>query len=540
MRETEAREKIGAMLKSKGDAFDIYMLMNESPVYCRCGTAVVVRVVEDQWFIDYGNEKWKSSAREALAGVNVLPAPSRNALASAIEWIGMRAVARAQGLGTRFPLDSSKIIESLSDSSMYMPFYTIANMIKNLDEEQLVPEFFDFVILGIGKRDEVSKKTGIGEMVLKKCSESFGYWYNETSRHSGPDLIFNHLTMFLFNHAAVLPKEKWPRQIVVNGVVLSEGEKMSKSIGNITPLIDGIAKFGADPLRIVVVAGADLMSDADYSEEALGGVRERFEYLNGLIRELDSAETGELMHIDYWLYSKLNRKIGAVTEAMELLELRDAITKVLYDSVIEIKQYKARGGRNRIVLRDYLSAVSLMLQPVAPHISEEFWHLLGNETFASTERWPASDREMINEKAESSEEMVNGTISDVKAVIDLFVRKGGKKPSRISIVVADEWKREASKALSEERDYGKAMERIKKIEGINIEDAAKYLGALSKKMPKGNAPVLSQEEEFRVYNESLDYVSSSLGVRVIVEREKDSASERAGRSMPMKPGIDIS
>lgn len=538
MDEPAARERVRAELMGRGDAFEIYVLQN-APVYCRCGYEVVVKVVEDQWFIDYGNKEWKAQTKKVLKGMRLLPEKTRNAFDAAADWIDLRAVARSQGLGTRFPLDNTKIIESLSDSTAYMSFYTISNIARDIPPEKLKPEFFDFVFRGAGDANAVAASTGIDYATIKKCRESFDYWYRETSRHSGPDLIYNHLTMYIFNHVAVFDKPFWPKQIVTNGMVLSEGEKMSKSLGNIVPLADALQKYGADPSRINIIAGAELSSDSELSNDAVKGIGERLEFLYNSIMGLDRLGSGELKRIDYWLYSRLNRKAEAATQAMEGMELRSAYTGVLYDSVLELRRYLARGGENGIALKDFLSSVVLMLQPVAPHVSEEMWHALDNATFASTEKWPVSNREMINEKVEMGEELVDSTIEDAKQVMALMQKKSGKKAKELRVIVASDWKRKLVNALAKEKKVEKALKDVEKDTAVDKEAAAKMVGMLAKKLNEIRGVETTQQEEFDSIEEASGYISKQLGCDVVVELEAKSKSQRASRAMPMKPSLDI-
>ncbi len=546
--EPEAREKIRRSLIESGNGFGIYVLVN-SPVYCRSGHSVVVKVVDNQWFLNYGDKAWKEKVAAMFPEINVLPEKSRKVFESAIEWIDLRAVARAQGLGTVFPIDKSYIIESLSDSTIYMSLYTIMPFIRNIPAEKLTPEFFDFVLLGKGDADSLSKVQGIDYDLLKKSRESFEYWYKDTSRHSSPDLIFNHLTMYVYNHVAIFPKEYWPKHIVVNGTVLSEGEKMSKSLGNIVPLSDGIEKYGADPLRFVVVAAVDLFNDSNYSPDAVNGVRERLEYLYNTAMNIGDLNSNALGHMDYWLYSKLNRKIETVTRSMESLELRVASTDILYNSILELKRYFARGGDNLIVVRDYISAVTLMLSPISPHISEEIWHMLGGTTFASIERWPEADVSMINEKAETQEGLIDNVIDDARQVLDIVNKKGGKTPKEIKLVVAENWKRLASNALARQKDIGKVIEAIKADKETVLGDgtakldigiAIEYVTSLAKKMSGLKESDLTQDEEIALFNEARGYIGNALGLKVVVDRESESKSARAKKAIPGKPCIDIS
>ncbi len=538
MSEPEAREKVKNEMIAAGKAFEVYVLTN-APVICRCGTDVVVKVV-DQWFLNYGNEDWKKQAKEAFASMSILPESARNGFAAAIDWIDMRAVARAQGLGTRFPLDKDYIIESLSDSTIYMAFYTIVPLIRNVEVEKLRPEFFDFVFLGKGDADAISKSTGIDYEIVKKCRESFEYWYVETSSHSGGDLVFNHLTMSIFNHVAVFEKKHWLKQIAVNGMVLSEGEKMSKSLGNTLPLRETIEKHGVDPTRLVIIGGVDVGSDSEFSISAVNGVKERFEYIAGVIAGLDGLKSGELKGIDYWLYSRLNSKIELATQSIEKLSLRDTTTAVLYDSVIELKRYFERGGNNSIVVRDFLQGIVLMLQPLAPHVAEEFWHALGNQGFASVEKWPETDSELLNKKIEKSEEAIDALMLDAKNAAALLSKKNGKPARSMKLVIAAEWKREAYNMFAETKDYKKVLDWLRENNKSNPEAAAKYVAKISKMAGEIRKIETSEDEEYKLLQEASAYIAGKLGIeRVEVEREEQSRSSRAERAMPLKPSIEL-
>jgi len=72
MSEPEAREKVKNELIAKGSAFELSILSN-APVYCRCGAKIVVKIVEDQWFLNYGDEHWKAIAKEAFSKITIVP-----------------------------------------------------------------------------------------------------------------------------------------------------------------------------------------------------------------------------------------------------------------------------------------------------------------------------------------------------------------------------------------------------------------------------------------------------------------------------------
>jgi leucyl-tRNA synthetase len=537
MSEPEAREKIKSELIANGKAFEIYVLGN-APVTCRCGANVVVKVVDNQWFLNYGDKSWKALAKEALSGINIIPEKEKNAFNIAIDWLDMRAVARAQGLGTRLPQDKNYIIESLSDSTIYPAFYTIAHLIRKVNTDSLKPEFFEFVFRGNGDAEQIAKNTGIDYEVVKKCRESFTYWYRYTSRHSGSDLIYNHLTMYIFNHALIFDKAYWPKQIISNGMLLSEGEKMSKSLGNIVPLQDGQEKYGIDPLRLQINGGADVPSDTNFDETEIKGIQERLEYVYNIVGRLNGMESGELKHIDYWLYSKLNRKVESATQSMDKLDIRDSVTEIFYNSVLELRRYFDRGGSNGIVVKEFLQDFALMLQPFAPHIAEEYWHMLGNDTFASLEKWPEVQNDMINEKIETSENTVEEFIEDAKNAILLIGRKNNKKPSLMRIIIASDWKRDITNKLAKTKNPGEILEDAK--ESSNKEQITKYVAKLAKQMNSLSSIDITQKEELEAFTEAAAYIKAKTNVNVVVEREEESKSLRAQNAMPLKPSIDLS
>src|SRR6185437_467836 len=105
-----------------------------------------------------------------------------------------------------------------------------------------------------------------------EIKKEFEYYYPLDSRHSGRDLIPNHLSFFIFNHSILFPETKWPKQIVVNGSVLMDGKKMSKSIGNIIPLRTAIKQYSADSIRVAMLVLGELLQDVDFSFATLKGI----------------------------------------------------------------------------------------------------------------------------------------------------------------------------------------------------------------------------------------------------------------------------
>ena len=543
-KETEARELIRADLISAGDSFAMYELTNEKPVFCRCGYRIVIKSVEGQWFINYGDKDWKAKTRKQMESMRIYPEGSMNTFEKVLDWIDMRATERAQGLGTPFPLNKDHIIESLSDSTIYPSLYTYIHLIRDfaIKPEQLKLEFFDYVLCNRGDAKSVESTTGISEITAKKCRDSFAYWYAETSRHSGPDLIYNHLVMYVFNHVALFNEKFWPKQIVVNGLVNYEGQKMSKSLGNIIPLKQGVAQYGVDPLRFIEIVSAELGTESDFKAEGVNSIRSKNDFLHKLIGSLGEMKSTELSHNDFWLYSKLNSKVKHATELLDAMLLKEAYIEIYYNSVTELKRYVDRGGSNGMVLRDFLEKLTVMISPIMPHVAEEFWHDLGRNTFVVKEQWPLFDESMINANEEAVEELIDGTMSDVRKGIELtskITANQGKKVKEVLIIIADDWKLHAYNALAREKNLGKVM-ALPTPAGLDKEKLSKFLSQFAKKTGSLVAvPELSAEEMVKGFTDSSAYLSERMGATVIAVSEADSKSERAARALPGRPAIDL-
>lgn len=181
---------------------------------------------------------------------------TKNAFKIALGWMNQWACSRTYGLGTRLPWDPQYLIESLSDSTIYMAYYTVAHFLQggvingsqvgpaNIKPEQMTPDVWEFLF----RNGPFPASTTIPKETLEKLKREFNYWYPVDIRISGKDLIQNHLTFFLYTHCAMFPEvcrfffsvvtvlnitqEKWPRSIRTNGHILLNGRKMSKNEGN--------------------------------------------------------------------------------------------------------------------------------------------------------------------------------------------------------------------------------------------------------------------------------------------------------------------
>ncbi len=442
MNVVKARDEVKKnMLHNK--SADIMLDLIKS-VTCRCGTKCVVKLLNNQWFINYTDPNWKSQAHKCIDSIELTPDEIRSEFNYTVDWLKERACARKSGLGTILPWDKEWIIESLSDSVIYMAYYIIAkyindNTLKNAEFNDL---FFDYVLLGSGIDKEVAKLCNISVELLNRIRNDFEYFYPVDARHSGRDLVPNHLTFFIFNHIAIFNHSKWPRQIVVNGSVLAEGKKMSKSMGNIIPLRNAIREYGADAIRVSMLLAAELLQDADFTLDAVKGIRERLERIYNMCTRFTKKDLGQLQLEDKWIISRLQHLIENSTTAMDKLRVREALHNIIYLMDQDIQWYLKRiNAKERTdqsisgVMMYVLNARIRLLAPFAPFISEEMWEIFGNRSVMFS-NWPQIDQTKIDYTVDESEVLIMNLMADIQNIIKVTKIK----PNKIFIYTAAEWK----------------------------------------------------------------------------------------------------
>ena len=203
-------------------------------VVCRCGTRCYVKILENQWFLNYSNPAWKGKARQVIDKAKVYPDDARQWFYSTIEWLNDWPCARRSGMGTKLPWDKDWIVETLSDSTIYMAYYNISKFVnlEKIGPDSLTFDALDYILLGRGNPANIAKAVKTTEKRLRDIREEFTYWYPVDLRNSAKELIPNHLTFYAFHHAALFPEKQWPRGFGINGMILNEGKKMSKTKGN--------------------------------------------------------------------------------------------------------------------------------------------------------------------------------------------------------------------------------------------------------------------------------------------------------------------
>jgi leucyl-tRNA synthetase len=526
------------------------------PVVCRCMTPCIVKVLSDQWFLNYSDPAWKEKAKTAVASMKVYPETATQWFIAVIDWLKEWACARTTGFGTPLPWGKGWIIETLSDSTIYMTFYTINKHIRqyNIKPAQLTRKVFDYIFYGKGDPAKLSATTKISAETLQAMRSEFLYWYPFDLRVSAKELVPNHLTFCIFQHAALFPPEQWPRAIGVNGMLMIEGKQMHKSKGNFVTMKNAVDRYGADATRCALLLGAEGMDDPDWRSENAADIQTKLEALYSFAETIiKTARNTEETHLEKWLLSKLQQRIAAVTASLNELKTRTALEIALFETWNDFRWYTHRKGTtNAKALREALEIWLKLLAPFAPYVCEELWSRMGNAGFISTAEWPLADESKVDALAEEQENLITDLIEDT-----LNVLKATKiTPTRICYYTAAAWKRKVhrsilAKTLQGEVKVNEVMKELAKDSDLKAHMKAvavfvpKVLKALSK-LPSDRKTRLAQVEisnEKEIFEDAAVFLKARFNAQIAVYGEEDEArydpKQRATMAMPYQPAIYI-
>ena len=519
------------------------MLELPEKVVCRCGTRCYVKVLENQWFLNYSNPEWKARTRLAVGRAKIFPEEARQVFDSTIEWLNDWPCARRSGMGTKLPWDKEWIVETLSDSTIYMAYYCVSKFVnlEKIGPDNLTPEVFDYVFSGKGNPASVAKAAKTTEKRLKEMRSEFTYWYPVDLRNSGKDLIPNHLTFFAFHHAAMFPEKLWPRGIGVNGMILVEGKKMSKTKGNFVTWRSALEKYGADAVRLAEALTADGMDDADWRDRAATDAKGRVEAVVPFVRKtLRGAKARPKEELDSWLASTVRGRIETATQAMEEMRIRRAAATIFLDIWNDVRYYihRTRSPRKESLV-DAFGAWARMMSPFTPFMAEDLNHELGGKGLVCQADWPSVRDFPLDAGAELSEAVMNRVMEDARSV--LKVVKGPR--SKLNVYVSsDAAKSYFFELASAKKGNGNVGQVVKKFASLKIKPdrVFRLTFELGDEMM---AKLVSTKgfDEYRTLSGASDYMSSELGVKVLVQKAGAKGvhdpANKANDALPTKPGF---
>jgi len=550
----EVKETLTRDFRSRGISDSMYDLPQQ--VACRCMTPCVVKVLQDQWFLNYSDLEWKEKAKRALGKMSIYPETATPWFLAVIDWLKEWACARTTGFGTPLPWGKGWIIETLSDSTIYMAFYTINNHVKqyNIKPEALTKEVFDYIFHGKGKVEQLAAKTEIKASVLKEIRDEFLYWYPVDLRVSAKELVPNHLTFFIFHHTALFPQEHWPKAIGVNGMLMTEGKQMHKSKGNFVTMKKGIEEYGADATRCALLMGAEGMEDPDWRAENAKDIQSKLEALYNFAESIiENPKTNENSHIEKWLMSILQHRVSEVTENFEEMKTRTALETALFEVWNDFRWYTRRKGKaNTRIMYESLKVWLRLLAPFAPHICEELWSQTSERGFISQAEWPKTDEKQVDITAEEQENIIKELIEDTLNVL----RATKIVPKKVCYYTAAKWKWKAHFKVLEKSIRGEARisELMKELAADNdLKSNMKEVARFVPKMVKETSGVPEERkqrllkikmlDEKTIIEDAKGFLAERFKAQVEVYGEEEGRrydpKQKANAAMPYRPAIYV-
>lgn len=250
-------------------------------------------------------------------------------------------------------------------------------------------------------------------------------WYNGGMEHTTLHLLYSRFWhKFLFDIGVVPTKEPYMKR-TSHGMILGENnEKMSKSRGNVVNPDEVVREFGADAFRTYEMFIGAFEQSTPWSQQGLKGCYKFLERVWNL-QEIVTQETGYSSALE----KNIHKTIKKVGEDFERMKFNTAIAAMM--SLVN-DFYKAAS----ITRGDYKILLTL-LNPVAPHMTEELWEIFGNGKLLSLEPWPQYDPEKTVDDQVEIVVQINGKIRD-----KVMIHAGLDKESTEKAAMASEKIRE--------------------------------------------------------------------------------------------------
>ncbi|XP_031781596.1 leucine--tRNA ligase, cytoplasmic [Nasonia vitripennis] len=566
----------------------------EKTIISRSGDECVVALC-NQWYLNYGEPEWKGLAEKALENLETFHDEVRKNFQACLDWLHEHACSRTYGLGTKLPWDEQWLIESLSDSTIYMAYYTVAHLIQgnsfrgdkpntlSIKAKDMTPEVWDYIFFKDSKLPS-PETCKIPKQSLEIMRREFQYWYPVDLRVSGKDLVQNHLTYFIYNHTAVWPKqpELWPRGIRANGHLLLNSAKMSKSEGNFLTLSEAVKKYSADGTRLCLADSGDSVEDANFVERtADAGILRLYTFIEW-VKEIVTTSSSSFRQgkpttfNDQVFDSEINLKIQ---------ETGDNYSKMLYKEALRTGFFELQSTKDKYLQLSSLETVNLdllmrfievqtiLLSPICPHVAEHVWELIGKKGTVLNAGWPKVGK--INEiLIKSSQYLMDAAHSFRVRLINHSTVKTKKqqkgpvaaieKPTNGTIYVAKTWPAWQSSVLTSMKEmYTKNGNNLPENKVIAAELAKKadlkkytkrvmpFVQMTREKMESVGIGALNLTldfSEFDVLTGSKDYLRNTLDLEDLEIKFADEAEDKTKEeccpgapyiTFSVKPGLPV-
>ena len=244
-------------------------------------------------------------------------------------------------------------------------------------------------------------------------------WYNGGMEHVTRHMIYSRFWHhFLYDIGVVNTPEPYAKRSIQGLILGPDGDKMSKSKGNVVDPLDIVEEYGADALRTYVLFMGDYAAAAPWNDSSVKGCKRFLERVAGLTDFLTEEPASQEME------TKIHQTIKKVSADIEAMKFNTAIAALmtLINDLYTVKK----------ITRDDLIIIIKLLCPFAPHMCEEIWEQIGGEGYLSLSEWPKYEEAKTVEATAEIGVQINGK---VRATISY--PNGSDKDTVLSIAKED-------------------------------------------------------------------------------------------------------
>ena len=226
-------------------------------------------------------------------------------------------------------------------------------------------------------------------------------WYNGGMEHTTLHLLYSRFWhKFLYDCGYVPTKEPYNKRTSHGMILAANGEKMSKSRGNVINPDDIVNSYGADTFRLYEMFIGPFDQVAMWSEESLMGVYRFVNKVYSLFKKVDAQIQPEEKDLH-----AMHKCIKEVTERIDQMKFNTAVSSLMtYVNYLSDKE--------KIAVELYETLIKLMC-PFTPHLCEEMWARLGKDSFAVAENWPVFNPDLVEDNVVSIAVQLNGKMRGV-------------------------------------------------------------------------------------------------------------------------------
>ncbi|MCI4318725.1 MAG: class I tRNA ligase family protein [Thermoplasmata archaeon] len=547
----EARLAASRALASAGEGFEFHEF--DRPVICRNGHAVVIRRIDDQWFLHYGDPEWKNATRELVARLATHPEEYASELPGILDWFQDRpCTRRGRWLGTKFPYATDAVIEPIADSTFYPAYFVVRPYVADgrLPLSALTDAFFDFVFLGEG-----TGEPSVDRALIEEVRREFLYWYPLDLNLGGKEHKRVHFPAFLYTHVKLLPPELQPRGLFVHSWLTGPGgskiskKEISSKGGKIPPVDAAIDRWGADGLRLFLLTAASPYQDVEWDPEVADAAQRRLVDVERLVRTAQGDGSGGPPELDAWLLSSLRSALERAVAGYADFALREVAEAVYVTLPALQRRYLARGGSPGPALQKLAGVWVRMLVPMTPHLAEELGD--GREsTLVSALPFPDPADLPHAPSAVAAEEYLDRVEEDLRSVLrPAEVR--GEVPDGVTFFIAEPWKRTVEQWLREGLNtpaggpaIRSVMERAKAHPDLRpfLAEIPTYVERLLPQLRSDASPTPPEVDEAAILRSAEGYLARRFNFGFVgVHRESLGADhdplERRHRARPGRPAF---